>query len=39
MRENTYISQCPAIIKSRPLLVPDFDGDIVVTLELDVIIV
>lgn len=34
-----YISQYPAIIKSSPSLIPDFDGDIVVTPELDVIIV
>lgn len=33
-----YISQYPAI-KSRPLLIPEFDGDIVVTLELEVVIV
>jgi len=34
-----YISQYPAVIKSSPLLIPDFDGDVVVTLELDVKIV
>jgi hypothetical protein len=34
-----YLSQYPAIIKSRPLLIPDFDGDVVVTLELEVVIV
>jgi hypothetical protein len=34
-----YVSQYPAIIKSSPLPILDFDVDIVVTLEVDVIIV
>ena len=39
MRESMYVSRYPAIIKSSPLLFPDFDGDVFVTLELGVVIV